>query len=125
MADNPPFEIPPQVRELAEKSVEQARAAYGQFMDFLTQAMDAWSKAPSHAMMSRFRAVQERAIVFAKEDAEGSFALASELAHARDVQEVLTLQSRYAQAQIKAYAFQAQALGRLITDAMRDMQPSG
>ena len=125
MADNPPFEIPPQLRELAEKNIEQARAAYGQFMDFLTQAMDALSKAPSKAMTSGFRAVQERAIVFAKENAEGSFALASELARAKDVQEVLTLQSRYVQAQIQSYAFQSQALGRLIADAIRDMQPRG
>jgi hypothetical protein len=119
MADNPPFKIPPQMRELAEKNIVQARAAYGQFMDFLTQAMDAWSKAPSNAMTFGFRAVQERAIVFAKENAEG------ELARAKDVQEVLTLQSRYAQAQIQSYAFQAQALGRPIADAIRDMQPRG
>jgi len=35
MADKSAFEIPPQIREMAEKNVEQARAAYGQFMDFL------------------------------------------------------------------------------------------
>ena len=33
MGDTPSFEIPPQLREMAEKNVEQARAAYGQFMD--------------------------------------------------------------------------------------------
>ena len=36
------FEIPQQLRELAQKNVEQARAAYGQFMDAMTQAMSAW-----------------------------------------------------------------------------------
>ena len=104
MTDKPPFEIPPQLRELAEKNVEQARAAYGQYMDFLTQAMNAWSGAPSNAMTSGFRAVQERAIGFAKENAEGSFSLASELAGAKDIQEVLTVQSRFAQTQMQSYA---------------------
>ncbi len=85
MPDKPPFEIWPTLHELTEKNVEQARAAYGQYMDFLTQAMNAWSEAPSNAMTSGFRAVQERAIGFAKDNAEGSFALATELARRASV----------------------------------------
>ena len=91
MADNPSFEIPPQLREMAEKNVEQARAAYGQFMDFLTQAMNTWAKSPAGGGTPGLKAVQDRAVGFAKENAERSFGLASELARAKDVQEVLTL----------------------------------
>jgi len=123
MVDKPPFEIPPELRDLTEKNIEQARAAFGQFIDFLTQTMNAWSGAPSNAMAAGFAAIQERAIGFAKENAEASFALASELANAKDLQEVLTLQSRYAQNQIQTYARQVQELGRLTSEAMRNMQP--
>jgi hypothetical protein len=42
MVQNQPFEIPEQLRELAERNVEQARAAYGQFMDAMVQAMGMW-----------------------------------------------------------------------------------
>jgi hypothetical protein len=122
MVDKPHFEIPTELRDLTEKNIEQARAAYGQFMDFLTQTMNAWSGVPSNAMATGFRAVQERAIEFAKENAEGSFAFASELAQAEDMQEVLTLQSKYAQTQIQIYARQLQELGRLMSEAMRDLQ---
>ena len=122
MAENPSFEIPPELRDMAEKNVEQARAAYGQFMDFLTQAMGAWASAPGVAEMSGFRAAQERAIAFAKENAERSFALASDLARAKDVQEVLTLQSRYAQTQMQTFGIQAQQLAWLMADALRNMQ---
>jgi len=122
MAETPSFEIPPELREMAEKNVEQARAAYGQFMDFLTQAMDAWATSPAIAEMGGFRTVQERAIAFAKENAERSFALASELARAKDVQEVLTLQSRYAQTQMQSFGIQAQQLSWLMADAVRNMQ---
>jgi phasin len=117
-----PFEIPPELREMAEKNVEQARAAYGQFMDFLTQAMGAWANSPGSAELRGFRAVQERAIAFAKENAERSFALASELARAKDVQEVLTLQSRYAQTQMQTFGIQAQQLSWLMADAVRNTQ---
>ena len=85
MAETPSFEIPPELREMAEKNVEQARAAYGQFMDFLTQAMGAWASTPGGAEMGGFRAVQEKAVGFAKENAERSFALASELSRAKDM----------------------------------------
>jgi hypothetical protein len=123
MADTPSFEIPPQLREMAEKNVEQARAAYGQFMDFLTQAMNAWGQGPSTGGTAGFKVVQDRAIGFAKENAERSFNLASEIARAKDVQEVLTLQSRYAQTQMQLFAVQAQQLSWLMADAMREMQP--
>jgi hypothetical protein len=123
MTQNQPLEIPRELRELAEKNVEQARAAYAQFMDAITQAMSMWSTAPSNVMTSGFRDVQELAIRLAKENAEAGFALANELANAKDVQAVLTLQSRYAQTQVQSYARQAQELGRLMAKAMESMKP--
>lgn len=69
--------------------------------------------------------MQEKAIAFAKENAERAFALASELARAKDVQEVLTLQSRYAQTQMQTFGIQAQQLSWLMADAMRDIQSKG
>ena len=121
-----PFEISQQMRDIAEKNVEQARAAYDQFMGAMTQAVDMWSKATSsNEMTSGFKAVQERATSFAKQNAEAGFALASALAKAKDIQEVLALQSRYAQAQMQAYALQAQELGQLMVQAAQSIKPRG
>src|SRR5438105_10844857 len=86
MAQPPPFEIPQQLRELAERNVEQARAAYGQFMDAMMQATGMWANAiPANAMTSGFKTVQDRAVRFAKQNAEACFTLASELANAKDI----------------------------------------
>ena len=123
MVQNQPFEMPQQLRELTEKNVEQARATYAQFMDAMMQAVSVWSTAPSNVMTSGFKDVQELAIRFAKENAEAGFALASELANAKDIQGVITLQSRYAQTQLQSYARQAQELGRLMAEAVRSMKP--
>jgi hypothetical protein len=123
MADTPSFEIPPELRDLAEKNVEQARAAYGHFMEFLTQAVAAWGGTPAGELGSGFRTVQEKAIAFAKENAERSFALAADLARAKDMPEMLTLQSRFVQTQMQTFGIQAQQLSWLMADAMRDMQP--
>jgi len=100
MSDKQAFPIPQHLRELAEKNVEQARAAYGQLMEAMTQAARAWSTAPSTVMASGFKVVQERAIQFAKENADAGFALASELAKAQDLQGILRLQSNFAQTQM-------------------------
>ena len=122
MSANQSFEIPKQLRELAEKNVEQARATYTQFMDAMMQSMNVWSAAPSNVMTSGFRQVQELAIRFAKENAEAGLALAAELAAAKDIQSVMTLQSRYAQNQLQSYARQTQELGQLMAAAMGSMR---
>jgi hypothetical protein len=124
MAQTPPFEIPQQLRELAEKNVEQARAAYGQFMDAMAQATSMWMGAmPANEMTTGFKTVQDRAVRFAKQNAEACFALASELTNAKDVKDVIAIQSRYAQTQMQSYALQAQELGRLMTEAAQSMGP--
>ena len=117
MAENKPFEIPPQVRELAEKNIDQARKFYDQWMEGISQVMNMWSSTPAGEMVPGFDSLRERAITFAKDNAEAAFAQAEKLAQAKDVQDLMTLQSHYAQAQMRSYATQAQELGRLMTTA--------
>jgi len=122
MAENKPFEIPPQVRELAEKNIDQARKFYDQWMEGISQVMNMWSSTPAGEMVPGFDSLRERTIKFAKGNAEAAFAQAEKLAQAKDVQDLMTLQSHYAQAQMRSYATQAQELGRLMTTAMQNMQ---
>src|SRR5262249_53093117 len=118
------FEIPQQLRDLAERNVEQARQAYGQFMDAMVQATSMWMGAmPANDMTSGFKVVQDRSVRFAKQNAEACFSLASELANAKDIPDVLAIQSRYAQTQMQAYALQAQELSRLMAEAAQNLQP--
>jgi hypothetical protein len=84
----------------------------------MVQATGMWMGAmPANEMTSGFKVVQDRSVRFAKQNAEACFALASELANAKNIQDVLAIQSRYAQTQMQAYALQAQELSRLMTEA--------
>jgi hypothetical protein len=74
-------------------------------------------------MTSGFKTVQDRAVRFAKQNADAGFALASSLANAKDIQDVLALQTQYAQSQMHTYAQQAQELGRLMADAVKKGTP--
>jgi len=124
MTQKQPFELPQQLREMAETNVEQGRAAYSQFMDAMVQATSMWMGAmPANEATSALRLVQERSLRFAKQNADAYFALASELATARDVQDALAIQTRFAQSQMQAYALQAQEIARLSTAAAQNMQP--
>jgi len=120
MSQNP-FTIPKEMRELAEKNIEQANAAFGQFSDAMTQAMGMWTKSmPENTVTSGLEVVQERAMHYAKENAEASMALTKDIAKAKDVQEILRLQTNFAQQQMQSYARQTQELGRLMTGATKD-----
>jgi hypothetical protein len=115
MVNDPGFDIPPELREMVEKNVEQAQAAYGQFIEFLTQVS---SIAPASKMLPGFEPVRERAIEFAKENGKRFFDLANALARAKDIHEVLTLQSQYAQTQMQSYAVQAKELGGMLATVL-------
>ena len=123
MAQPPGFEIPQQLRELTEKNLEQARAGYGQFMDAMNQAMGFWTQAaPATATTGGFKVVQERAVKFAKQNAEACFNLASELTNAKDLTDVMGIQARHAQTLMQTYALQAQELSRLMMEALQSGQ---
>jgi hypothetical protein len=109
-----PFEISQQLRRLAEENVERARALYLQFMDGIAQAMGLWSVSSTDVITPRFHEVRERATKFAKENADAAFALAKEVSRAKDLSELLSLQTRYVQSQMRWYADQTQEFGRLM-----------
>ena len=113
MQAKPQMEIPEQVRDMAERNVEQARSAYNQFMDMARQVQDLMNKS-SGAMAESVAEIQARALRFAEENVEAGFQFASELARARDITEHLEIQSRHAQKQMQTYARQAQELGRML-----------
>ncbi len=114
-----PFDFPQQMRELADKNVEQATAAYGQFTEAMTSAMGMWFKAiPSNEATSGFKPLQEKAISFANQNAEAGLAHAKELANAKNMQDILNIQTSFAQAQMQNYTKQAQELGQLMMSAV-------
>jgi hypothetical protein len=122
MSQDQPFEIPQELRQLAEENVERARQLYLQFMDGVGRAMATWSAASSDVITPGFHEVQERAVKLANENADAAFTLAKEVAKAKDLQELLSLQTRYVQSQMKWYADQTQEFGRLMARALGDIK---
>ena len=110
------FQIPQEMRHLAEENVERARQLYLNFMDSVEQAMAVWSAPNSGAITPGFSEVRDRAASFAKENANAAFKLAKDVTQANDLQELLNLQTRYVQSQMKWYA-ETQEFGQLMVKA--------
>jgi hypothetical protein len=119
MADNP-FEIPQQMRDRAEQNVKQAHAAYEQLTDFVTKAMDAWTDAlPANPMAAVFKDMQGRAMNIAMENSESVFTFAGKISKAQTFQDVVTLQTQFAQDRMQAFTTQTQELYKLIGEALQ------
>ena len=122
MADTP-FEIPQQMRDLADQNIKQAHAAYEQLTDFVTKAVGAWMGAmPSSALVAGTQEVQDRAAEIAKKNADSAFALVEKIAKAQNFREILTLQTQFAQDQMKAFTTQTQELHKLIGETVQKVQ---
>ena len=92
MAASDRFEVPPELRTFAERSVEQARQAFDGFISAAHQAMSTFEGQAETARKGA-RDVSEKAVTFAERNMTSAFEFAHDLVRARDLQEVLRLQA--------------------------------
>ena len=100
MAANDRFEIPPEMRAMAEKGVEQAKQAFDGFISAAHNAVNAFEGQAETARKGA-KDVTEKAITFAGQNITSSFELARQLVQAKDVQEVLRLQADFIRTQMQ------------------------
>ena len=105
------FEIPAEMRALAEKSVEQARQAFETFMSAATQAASTADKQVQGAQAGA-KEVGALAVRFAERNLATSFEFAQQLVRAKDTQEVMALHAEYVKRQIAAFSDQAKELSK-------------
>lgn len=105
------FDISNEMRNFAERSVEQARAAFDSFVSAAQQAVNT---AQSQAMnaQSGAREVGELAMRFAERNISSSFQFAQRLLQAKDAQEVTKLHTEYVNGQMAALTEQAKELSQ-------------
>lgn len=110
----PQMEIPPQVREMAEKSVDQAKKA---FDTFVQQAQKTVTTMESQAatMQSSAKDLNTKAMTFAEANIAASFSFAQKLVRAKDFNQIAALQQEFLQSQMKALSEQAKEIGTVTT----------
>lgn len=119
MSDEGRFEIPKDMRSMAEASFEQARKA---FENFLSNAQQTASKIEGHneTLRAGVKDISGKAVGFAEANVQASLDHAQKLMTAKDLGEVVRLHSEYVQGQMKALAEQASELGQIMSRAAMD-----
>lgn len=114
--NGPSYEIPTEIRDFAEKSVEQARKAFEGFAGAAQKALSAVD-ASAIPFTGPAKDVGTTALAHAEANVKAAFDLAQKLVKAKDVQEVLQLQSDFAKDQFAAFQEQTKELGAAIQRA--------
>jgi phasin len=116
MVAKPPYDVPPEMREFAEKSVDQARKAFDGFMGAAQKAVETVSGSTESARANAEQSAQ-KAMAYAEQNVAAAFDLAQKLVRAKDPAEVLQHQSEFVKAQMASFQRQMNELGAAVQKA--------
>ena len=110
------FEIPEQMRDVAEQTVGQARKAIEQFLD-ATQKAVASAEGSVKTVGEGAADLSRQSLAFVEQNIAASFDLAQRLVQARTIEEMTALQQEFLRRQMAAAADQGKALGAMASRA--------
>jgi phasin len=113
------FEIPKDMRAMAEASFEQARKTFEKFVAS-AQAATGTIEERNAAAAAGAKDIGSKAIAYAEKNVQASLDYAQSLLKAKDLPEVMRLHSEYVQGQMRALAEQASEMGQAVTRAAMD-----
>ena len=87
----PKLEVPAELRELAEKTIDQAEKAFGMFFDAASKSMTSVPGAGSE--------ISKQALTFTEQNMKAAFEHARKLVQATDLQEAMRIQSEFLRSQ--------------------------
>ncbi|WP_150524729.1 phasin family protein [Roseibium sediminis] len=117
--DKTGFEVPEQMRDMAEKSVDQARKAFDEFMS-VTQKAVAQAEESASAVQSGAGDMQRKSLSYAEEHIDAAFNFARSLVKATDMEQVVALQQDFMRKQMEALGEQSRDLSDRAVKAAQD-----
>ncbi|MGB8526189.1 MAG: phasin family protein [Rhodoplanes sp.] len=112
----PQFEISDEMRVMTERSLEQAKQAFDNYMRATEEAVSAF-EAQVEASQRGGLDISRKAMGFAENNVRTAFEFAHKIVQANDIQEVLRMQSQFVEAQMQVLREQVVGLGETITKA--------
>jgi len=110
------FEIPKDMRSMAEAGFEQARTAFEKFVA-TAQAAAGSLEERGETVRAGAKEVGAKAISYAEKNMQASLDYAQSLLHAKDLTEIMKLHGDYVQAQMRSLAEQASEMGQIVSRA--------
>jgi phasin len=113
------FEIPKDMRSMAEASVEQARKTFERFLEGAQTAAGTMEERGA-TVRAGAKDIGTKAIAYAEKNVQASLDYAQSLLHAKDLTEVMRLHTEFVQAQMRNLAEQASEMGQIVSRAAID-----
>ena len=113
------FEIPKEMRTMAETSFEQARKAFEKFLAGAQQAAGTMEERGA-TVRAGAKDISAKAMSYAEKNVQASLDYAQSLLQAKDLTDVMRLHSEYVQGQMRALADQASEMGQIVSRAAMD-----
>lgn len=110
------FEIPKEMRSMAEASFDQARKAFEKFVA-TAQATAGSMEERGATVRAGAKDIGAKAISYAEKNVQASLDHAQSLLHAKDLTEIMKLHGEYLQAQMRSLAEQASEMGQIVSRA--------
>ncbi len=111
---NTGFEIPEQMRTMAESNVENAKQAFDDFMSATQKAVSSMEGSASTVQGGALD-FNKKALSYAEENVAKAFEFAQKALQAGDVQEMLQVQNEFLRSQMAALGEQARDLSDSVT----------
>ncbi|MEK9279818.1 MULTISPECIES: phasin family protein [unclassified Bradyrhizobium] len=113
------FEIPAEMRSMAETNFKRARETFEKLFAGAQAAAGSMEERGA-TMRAGARDIGAKASAFAETNVQASLDYAQSLAHARDLSEVMRLHGEYVQAQMHTLAEQASEMSQVVSRAAID-----
>jgi phasin len=113
------FEIPKEMRSMAEVSFDQARKAFEKFLAG-AQATAGSIEERGATVRAGAKDITSKAMSCAEKNVQASLDYAQSLLQAKDLTEVMRLHSEYVQTQMRSLAEQASEMGQIVSQAAMD-----
>ena len=113
------FEIPKEMRSMAEASFDQARQTFEKFLASAQQTAGSIEQRGA-TVRAGAKDISSKAISYAEKNVQASLDYAQSLLHAKDLAEIMRLRSEYVQAQMRSLAEQASEMGQIVSRAAMD-----
>jgi phasin len=113
------FEIPQEMRSMAEASFKQARDAFEKLFGTAEAAAGSFGER-GETVRAGAKDIGSRALAFAERNVQSSLDYAQSLVHAKDLSEVMRLHGAYVQAQMRVLTEQASEMGQAVSRAAID-----
>src|ERR1700759_5634422 len=112
----PKIEVPAELRDLAEKTIDQAEKAFGMFFDAANKSMTSIPNPGTE--------ISRQALSFTEQNMKAPFDHARKLVHATDLQQALQIQSEFLKSQFtNAVEHMRQITGGVVSAARDTMKP--